>query len=231
MPEHPILSQLRNILPTVSVGVLAAELLSLGAEIKLLEAGGAELLHIDVMDGCFVPKMTVGPPFIKAIQTRLLKDVHLLIDHPLEKVADYVAAGADMITLHVESDNHIHRALQVLAEISHVVRGIGLNPSTSVESVVPLLDEVDMVFLVAVNPGWGGQKFIPATYRRFDKLKRIIEDSGRDILTGLDGGINRDNITDISQLGADIIVSGSAIFDGKAPGENLRFMLEVVKGV
>ncbi len=233
-----ILQRLHQWTPTISVGVLTADMLALGKELSILEKSGVKLLHIDVMDGCFTPMMTFGPPLIKAMKTSLLKDVHLMIEEPLEKVADYVAAGADMITVHVESGRHIHRVLQLLPTMSNVngaerglVRGIALNPGTPVETVHPLIDEVDVIFLLAVNPGWSGQKFIASTRRRLAQVRKIIDASGRDILIAVDGGIKRENIAEVARMGADIIVTGSAVFDGKAVAENARFMLESVKNI
>jgi ribulose-phosphate 3-epimerase len=226
---------LRNAVPTVSVGVLTANLLSLGSEIALLERTGAKLAHIDVMDGYFCPMMTVGPPFIKAIKTSLLKDVHLMIEEPLEKVAEYVAVGADIITIHPEACSHVHRVLQKLGTLTNandaergIVRGVALNPGTPLEVLDPLLDEIEMVSLLAVNPGWGGQKFIPATRRRIARVQRMIADLGRDIMLCVDGGITKENIADVAATGADLIVTGSAVFDGKTPEANARFMLEAV---
>jgi ribulose-phosphate 3-epimerase len=229
---------LRAAAPTVSVGVLTANLLSLGSEIELLDRTGAKLAHIDVMDGCFCPMMTVGPPFIKAIKTSLLKDVHLMIEEPLEKVAEYVAAGADIVTIHPEACAQVHRVLQKLGQLTNandpargIVRGVALNPSTPLEVLDPLLDEIEMVSLLAVNPGWGGQKYIPATNTRIARIARMIADSGKDIILCVDGGITKDNITAVAASGADLIVAGSAIFDGKSPEANARFMLEAVAAV
>ena len=235
MPSKPLFDQLREVSPLISVGILTADLMSLGSELKLIEKAGVKLLHVDVMDGCFCPMMTVGSPFIKAIKTSLLKDVHLLIDNPLEKVESYVAAGADMITVHVESCRHIHRVLQKLSEVTNindpnrgVLRGIALNPGTSLDVIPPLIDEVDMIFLLAVNPGWRGQKFIPSTEFRLRQLKQIIRDVNKDILIGIDGGITRDNIANVTRMQPDIIVTGSAVFDGKSPLENAKFMMSAV---
>jgi ribulose-phosphate 3-epimerase len=200
-----------------------------------MERASVELLHFDIMDGCFCPMMTVGPGFVKAVRTPLLKDVHLLIDQPLGKVDSYVAAGADMITVHVESGRHIHRVLQKLGEMTNandpnrgILRGVALNPGTPLEAVVPLIDEVEVVFLLAVNPGWGGQRFIPSTGPRLTQLKQMIRDAKKDILVGIDGGITRDNIADVARMGADIMVTGSAVFDGKTPLENAKFMIGAV---
>ena len=235
MASSTALKLLRDSSPTLSVGMLTANLLQLGAELSLLERTGATLVHVDVMDGCFCPMMTVGPPLIKAIKTSLLKDVHLMIAEPLEKVADYAAAGADIITFHQEAGAHVHRVLQKLGTLANandpergLVRGIALNPGTPLETLEPILEEADFILLLAVNPGWGGQKFIPSTFARIAKAQRLIADSGREILLGVDGGITRENIGEVSKTGVNIIVTGSAVFDGKAPEENAKFMLEAV---
>ncbi len=238
MAKTKALDLLRASAPTVSIGVLTANLLSLGTEIELLERTGAKLAHFDVMDGCFCPMMTVGPPFIKAIKTSLLKDVHLMIEEPLEKVAEYVAVGADIVTIHVEACSNPHRVLQKLASLSNsndaergIVRGVALNPGTPLEALDPLLDELEYISLLAVNPGWGGQKYIPATTARLARVQRMIAESGRNIILGVDGGITKDNIAQIAGTGADLIVTGSAVFDGKTPEANAHFMLDAVAAV
>ena len=227
---------LESLCPTISVGMLTANLLSLGSELSLLEQSGVRLLHVDVMDGCFCPMMTVGPPLIQAMKTPLLKDVHLMIQDPLEKLGDYVAAGADVVTVHAESCMHIHRVLQQLGSLQNandpdrgLVRGLALNPGTPIEVVEPLLDALDLVFLLAINPGWGGQKFLTSTARRIEKLRKMAGTVQRRIFLGLDGGVTRANIVDVAKLGVDIVVTGSAVFDGKAPAENARFMLDAVR--
>jgi ribulose-phosphate 3-epimerase len=236
MSAKTVLTRLREMVPTVSVGMLIADLLSLRSELGLLEQSGVQLLHLDVMDGCFVPPMTFGPPLIKAMKTQLLKDVHLMVQDPLQKAADYVAAGADLLTVHVESSSHIHRVLQVLGKTANVndpqagiVRGIALNPGTPVETIEPLLEEVDIVFLLAINPGWGGQKFLSSTPRRIGQVRDMAARLKRSVLIGVDGGVTRDNIGQVARMGADIIVTGSAVFDGKDPAGNARFMLNAVK--
>jgi ribulose-phosphate 3-epimerase len=232
---NPLLAELRAKAPLISVGILTADLMSLGSELKLLEDAGVKLLHVDVMDGCFCPMMTVGPVIVKAMKTSLLKDVHLLIDEPFNKLESYVAAGADMITVQVESCRHIHRVLQALGQMTNanefnrgILRGIALNPGTPLDVVAPLMDELEMVFLLAVNPGWSGQKFIPSNRLRLEQLRQMIRDTGKDILVGVDGGVTRDNIAEVARMDVDIIVTGIAVFDGKAPLENARFMLSAV---
>ena len=221
----------------LTVGMITADLANLGSEIGVLEAGGVEMVHIDVADGVFCPMFTVGPPVVKAIQTPILKDVHLMIDSPLDKVGAFVAAGADMITFHVESTRQPHRVLQVLRDATNandpargIIRGVGINPSTPLEALEPLLDEVEYVLVLAINPGWGGQSFLASTERRLGRAREMIMSSGRPILLGVDGGVTRDNIEQVAAMGADVIVTGSAVFDGKAAAENLRFMSDAVAG-
>jgi len=235
MPDKPLLEQIREASPLISVGILTADLMSLGSELKLMETAGVKLLHIDVMDGCFCPMMTVGPGFIKAVKTPLLKDVHLMIENPLNTLESYVAAGTDMITVHVESCRHIHRVLQKLGEMTNannpnrgILRGIALNPGTPLEVITPLIDELEMIFLLAVNPGFSGQKFIPSTQGRLSRLQQMLSEAKKDILVGVDGGITCDNIADVTRMDVDIIVTGSAVFDGKTPLENARFMIDAV---
>jgi ribulose-phosphate 3-epimerase len=220
----------------LTVGMITADLLRLGDELAVLETAGVELVHVDVMDGVFCPMLTVGPPVIKAMRTGLAKDAHLMIDDPLATIDQYVAAGADMITFHVEGARQPHRVLQVLASAVNandpergIIRGVAVNPSTPLDVLEPLLGDVDYVLILAVNPGWGGQGFIAATEPRLERARRLIDDSGRDILLGVDGGVTRANIEHVAGLGADIIVSGSAIFDGRDAVANAALMLDRVR--
>ncbi len=232
------LERLRSLCPTVSVGTLTADLMHLGDELALLEEAGVGMVHVDVMDGCFCPALTVGPPYIKGLRTPLLKDVHLMVHEPLDRLGDYVAAGADIITVQVESAVHIHRVLQHLGSMEHVsgpgrglVRGLALNPGTALEWLTgPLLDEIDLIVLLAVDPGWSGQALSPAIYSRVAKVKELIASSGREILVSVDGGVTRDNIAGLAASGADIVVTGSAVFDGKAALANARLMLSAMQG-
>jgi len=227
---------LRQLSPTLSVGVLAADLMKLGSEVSLLEKTDVKLAHVDVMDGCFTPMMTVGSPFVKALNTPLLKDVHLMIQDPLEKVDEYVAGGADVITVHVESGTHIHRVFQKLGTMSNandpargLVRGVALNPGTPLAVLKPLIDEVELIMLLGINPGWGGQSFIPSTFARIEKVKGMIAEAEKDILVCVDGGVTRDNITELGTAGVDIVVTGSAVFDGNNPVENAEFMVDALR--
>ncbi len=229
------LERLQRRVPTISVGLNAADMMNLESELALLEQTDVELAHFDVMDGCFTPMMTVGPPFIKALKTPLLKDVHLMIEEPLEKVDAYVAAGADVINVHVESSTHIHRVLQKLGGMENVndparglVRGAALNPGTPLEVLGPLLDELELIMLLGINPGWGGQSFISSTFSRIARVKEMISLREKEILVCVDGGITKGNIADMAGAGVDVVVTGSAVFDGKDPVGNARFMLETL---
>jgi ribulose-phosphate 3-epimerase len=222
--------------PRLTVGMITADLGRLGDEIGVLESAGVELVHIDVMDGVFCPMLTVGPPIVRAIRSPILKDVHLMIDDPLPKVDAFVTAGADLITFHVEGARQPHRVLHELGAAVNVndpergiVRGVAINPSTAVEVVEPLLDDLELVLVLAVDPGWGGQAFIPGTEGRLERVRSMIEASRRPILLGVDGGVTRENVARVAGTGVDLVVSGSAIFDGRAAAANASAMLDLVR--
>lgn len=225
-------ARLRAASPMLSVGILTADLGHLADALATLERAGVGMVHTDVMDGVFCPMLTVGAPFVGAQRTSLLKDVHLMIEDPLDKVGMFVAAGADLVTFHVEGARNPHRVLQVLGDAQNendpgrgILRGVALSPGTPLEVLHPLLDDLDYVLLLAINPGWGGQAFQPGTAGRVARARALIEASGRDILLGVDGGVTRRNIGQVGALGADIVVTGSAIFDGSGEVEaNAAFM-------
>ena len=209
--------------PGLSVGILTADLLRLGEELEALDTAGVELVHVDVMDGVFCPATTVGPPIVEALPDRFVKDVHLMVADPLDKVDAYVAAGAGIVTFHLEATTHPHRVLQSLAGAG-VVRGVALNPGTPTTAIEPVLDELELVLLLAVNPGWGRQAFISSTERRIAQTRELVE--GREIVVAVDGGVTRENVGQIASLGVDLIVTVSAVYDGVSPVENARAMLE-----
>ena len=235
MTGQTALEMLRAASPTLSVGMVTADLLHLGAEIALLERVGVRLVHFDVMDGHFTPSMTLGPPLVAAVKTPLLKDVHLMIEEPLDTVGEYVAAGADVVTIHAEACRHPHRVLQALGQMKNtndpargILRGVALNPGTPLEVLEPLLGDLELVLVLAVNPGWGGQKFIANTPGRLARVREMLAGAGRDALLAVDGGVKKDNLAEIAALGPDLIVTGSAVFDGRHPEGNARTMLDLL---
>ena len=229
------LGTLRRAVPTISVGMLTADLSRLGEEMELLASTGTEVVHFDVMDGVFCPMTTIGPPIVEAVRTSMLKDVHLMVDEPLDKLDAYVAAGADIVTVHAESTRHLHRTLQRLGELENandpargIVRGVALNPGTPLEAVDAVWEECDLLVLLAVNPGWGGQSFLESTARKVEAARERGEALAAPRLVCIDGGVKKNNIADIAALGVDLIVTGSAVFDGRDPEGNARFMLDAV---
>jgi ribulose-phosphate 3-epimerase len=213
---------------TLSVGIVSADLLHLGDDLDRLAAAGINRLHVDVMDGVFCPQMTLGPPFVAALPDRFELDVHLMIEEPLNKVDAFVDAGADAVTFQVEATRHPHRVLQRLAG-RNITRGVALNPGTPISAVEPLLDELEFVLVLAVNPGWSGQSFIPATAGRIAAVRELT--AGRSILVGVDGGITRENAESVASMGPDVIVAGSAVLAGGGLTENADFMLTATGSV
>lgn len=209
----------------------------LGDELAGLERAGVGVAHVDVMDGCFCPALTVGPGFVKGLRTPLLKDVHLMVREPLDVLPEYAAAGADVITVQVEGAVHIHRVLQRLGTLESastpgapVVRGLALCPATPLNWLTdPLLAEVEMVVLLAVDPGSSGQVFDEAAIGRLSRVKEIIRMSGRDILTCVDGGVTRENIGMIAAAGPDLVVTGSAVFSGGDVAGNVAAMMAALR--
>jgi len=215
--------------PLLSAGVITADLTRLGAEMEVIR-GRAHWAHVDVMDGNFCPQLTVGPSFIKAVaSTGVPVDAHLLVEDPLRFLPDVVRAGAGIVTVHAESGRHPHRALQELtrlsAEIRPVIRGYAINPGTPVQAIEPVLDLVDLVLVLAVNPGWSGQAPAANTARRVAAVREISRAADHPVVIGVDGGVTLANVAEVAGWGADIVVSGSAIFDGKDAAGNLAAML------
>jgi ribulose-phosphate 3-epimerase len=227
--------------PKLSAGVLTADLTRLGTELEVLR-GRAHWAHIDVMDGSFCPQLTVGPAFIKAVaSTGIPVDAHLLVTEPLRFLPEVVAAGPAIVTVHAEATRHPHRTLTELTRLSAqregqgqaqrpVIRGYALNPGTPVQVIEPVLDLIDLVLVLAVDPGWSGQPPAASTARRITAAREITAAAGHPILVGADGGLTQANARQVAAWGADLVVSGSAIFDGHDAAGNLTKILTALGG-
>jgi ribulose-phosphate 3-epimerase len=196
--------------------ILSANFLALGEEIKAAEAVGADMLHIDIMDGHFVPNITIGPFIVEAIRsiTSLPLDVHLMIEEPDRYIEDFIKAGADYLTIHYEACVHLHRTVQQIKE-SGIKAGVSLNPATPIWNLEYILQDIDLALLMSVNPGFGGQAFIPEAIDKIRTLKNLIREKGLSTAIEVDGGIKLTNAADVISAGADILVMGSAFFNSK----------------
>ena len=216
--------------PKLSAGVLTADLTRLGDELAIRRGTGC-WAHVDVMDGSFCPQLTVGPGFVAAVAAAGVPvDAHLLVDEPRRLLPDIVAAGPAVVTVHAEATRHPHRTMQELTALAAeqpapVLRGVAISPGTPVTAVEPLLELTDLVLVLAVDPGWPGQPPAASTQRRVAAVRALAAEAGRPVMVGVDGGVTMANAAEIAGWGADVVVSGSAIYDGRDPAGNLDRML------
>jgi len=213
----------------IAPSILSADFARLAEEIAKVEAAGADMIHVDVMDGHFVPNFTIGPPIVKAIRkvTKLPLDVHLMMTNPEEFIADFIKAGSNYLTVHVETCPHLHRTIQSIKE-EGVKAGVTLNPATPLVSVEEILPDVDLLLIMSVNPGFGGQSFIPQVLEKLKRARKMIDDRGLKAELEVDGGVKPENMAALSQAGADIFVAGSAIFGSRDYKDTIQKMRKAI---
>ena len=214
----------------IAPSILSADFSKLGTEIEAVEKAGADWIHADVMDGHFVPNITIGPFIVKAVSniTQLPIDVHLMIEKPDRYIPDFIKAGAGWISVHAEASVHLHRTIQLIKG-SGVRAGVALNPATPLSSIDCLLEELDYVVLMSVNPGFGGQSFIRSSLSKVRRLRTMIQDRGLSTLIQIDGGVSRDTIEEISLAGVDSFVTGSALFGSPDYKDTISYFRDKTK--
>ncbi|MBP1769262.1 MAG: ribulose-phosphate 3-epimerase [Candidatus Aminicenantes bacterium] len=216
----------------IAPSILSADFSRLGEAVKLAEDAGADLIHVDIMDGHFVPNLTLGPRLVAAIrrETRLPIDVHLMVENPRAFVPLFHEAGADWISIHVEATAHLHKDLTMIRGLGRKA-GVALNPATPLESIDEVLTELDFVLIMSVNPGWGGQSFIPSCRDKIRRLRDHIRAAGLTVPIEVDGGIKLDNVADILRAGCEVVVAGSAVYDAPDPAAVIRAMKDIARKI
>lgn len=211
----------------IAPSILSADFARLAEAIEAVESGGATVLHVDVMDGHFVPNITIGLPVVRSLRkaTSMTIDTHLMISEPGRYAVEFVNAGANMVSVHVEADDHLNRTLTSIREAG-AKAGVAINPATPLGTLEEALPYADFVLLMSVNPGFGGQKFVPTSIDKLRRLRRMIDDRGLNVRIEIDGGIDANNIAEVCEAGAEIIVAGSAVYGGGRPTEAVRELID-----
>ena len=215
----------------IAPSILSADFSRLGEEIRKVEDAGADWIHVDVMDGAFVPNITVGPFILEAVRkvTALPLDVHLMIERPEQYISEFADAGADIITVHFEACTHLHRTIQAIKEKGKKA-GVSVNPATPLVSIKYVLGDIDLLLIMSVNQGFGGQRFIPSALEKIKKARQMVDKIGANVSIEVDGGVKLENIGEVASAGADIFVSGSGVFGTKDYKETIQEMKRIITG-